>query len=112
MRNLTASDRSALIKLASSLPSDSPERKAILASLGKTANNSSMLAESLKKKWSYVTYDPGLNQGEANLGGLKITFYESVGSVIITIDETPYIKTDAETGLKLLNAINAAFRMA
>ena len=111
-RNLTASDRSALIKLASSLPSGSPERKAILASLGKTANNSSMLAESLKKKWSYVTYDPGLNQGEANLGGLKITFYESVGSVIITIDETPYIKTDAETGLKLLNAINAAFRMA
>lgn len=32
-RNLTASDRSALIKLASSLPAGSPERKAILAGL-------------------------------------------------------------------------------
>lgn len=33
MRRLTASDRSALIKLASSLPAGSPERKAILAGL-------------------------------------------------------------------------------
>lgn len=33
MRTLTASDRSALIKLASSLPSGSPDRKAILAGL-------------------------------------------------------------------------------
>lgn len=33
MRNLTASDRSALIRLASSLPAGSPERKAILAGL-------------------------------------------------------------------------------
>jgi hypothetical protein len=33
MRNLTASDRSALIKLASSLPKGSSERKAILAGL-------------------------------------------------------------------------------
>jgi len=33
MRTLTASDRSALIKLASSLPAGSPERKAILAGL-------------------------------------------------------------------------------
>jgi hypothetical protein len=32
-RNLTASDRSALIKLASTLPKGSPERKAILAGL-------------------------------------------------------------------------------
>lgn len=37
MRTLTASDRSALIKLASSLPEGSPERRAILASLDKTA---------------------------------------------------------------------------
>lgn len=37
MRTLTAYDRSALIKLASSLPAGSPERKAILASLDKTA---------------------------------------------------------------------------
>ena len=36
-RNVTASDRSALIKLASSLPAGSPERKAILAGLDKTA---------------------------------------------------------------------------
>ena len=35
-RNLTASDRSRLIKLASTLPTGSPERKAILAGLSKT----------------------------------------------------------------------------
>ena len=34
-RNLTASDRSALIKLASTLPAGSPERKAILSGLKK-----------------------------------------------------------------------------
>lgn len=114
MRNLTASDRSALIRLASSLPAGSPERKAIFASLGKTANHSSTLADSLKKKWHNVTYDPGLNQGMASVGGLKITFYESGNdaSVIITIDEMPHLKTDAETAVKILNAINAAVRMA
>lgn len=36
-RNLTASDRASLVKLASSLPAGSPEKKAILASLGKSA---------------------------------------------------------------------------
>ena len=35
-RSLTAQDRSSLIKLASSLPAGSPERKAILAGLGQT----------------------------------------------------------------------------
>ena len=34
-RNLTASDRSALIRLASTMPAGSPERKAILAGLTK-----------------------------------------------------------------------------
>lgn len=38
MRTLTASDRSALIKLASSLPAGSPERKAILAGLRGSSN--------------------------------------------------------------------------
>jgi hypothetical protein len=37
-RTLTAADRSALIRLASTLPAGSPERKAILAGLGKKAN--------------------------------------------------------------------------
>lgn len=36
-RTLTASDRASLVKLASSLPAGSPEKKAILASLGKSA---------------------------------------------------------------------------
>lgn len=40
MKNITASDRSALIKLASSLPAGSPERKAILAGLSKSADDS------------------------------------------------------------------------
>jgi len=111
MRNLTASDRSTLIKLASSLPAGSPERKAILASLGKTANHSSVLADSLKKKWRNVTYDPNQNQGKANLGGLKITFRESGNddAVIVTIEEMPYLKTDAESAEKVLNAIIKAY---
>ena len=37
-RNLTASDRSALIRLASTLPVGSTERKAILAGLAKTSS--------------------------------------------------------------------------
>ena len=123
-RNVTASDRSALIKLASSLPAGSPERKAILAGLDKTAaglfhgdngweNHSSRLADSLKKKWINVTYDLEQNQGRANLGGLKITFRESGNdpAVIVTINETPYIKADAKTAEKLLNAISKAFTM-
>ena len=112
-RNVTASDRSALIKLASSLPAGSPERKAILAGLDKTANHSSTLADSLKKKWINVTYDLEQNQGRANLGGLKITFRESGNdpAVIVTINETPYIKADAKTAEKLLNAISKAFTM-
>jgi hypothetical protein len=36
-RNLTASDRSALIRLASTLPVGSPQRKAILSGLTKTS---------------------------------------------------------------------------
>ena len=114
MRTLTASDRSALIKLASSLPAGSPDRKAILASLDKTANQSSALADSLKKKWRNVTYDPKQNQGRASLGALKITFRESGNdnAVIVTINEMPYLKTDAESAEKILDAINDAFRMA
>lgn len=38
-RTLTASDRSSLIRLASSMPVGSPQRKAILSSLGKTAGS-------------------------------------------------------------------------
>ncbi len=37
-RTLSASDRASLIRLASSLPKGSPERRAILASLSLTAN--------------------------------------------------------------------------
>ena len=114
MRKLSSSDRSALIRLASSLPEGSPERKAILASLDKTANQSSALADSLKKKWRNVTYDPKQNQGRASLGALKITFRESGNdnAVIVTINEMPYLKADAESAEKILDAINDAFRMA
>ena len=40
-RTLTASDRSALIRLASTLPAGSAERKAILAGLTSTAKQAS-----------------------------------------------------------------------
>lgn len=38
MRALTASDRSVLIRLASTMPAGSPERKAILVGLSKSAD--------------------------------------------------------------------------
>lgn len=41
-RTLTAADRSLLIKLASSMPVGSPERKAILKGLSKTAGKSEL----------------------------------------------------------------------
>jgi len=45
-RSLSASDRSALIRLASTLPKGSPERKAILSGLSKTKVTSSKRAYS------------------------------------------------------------------
>jgi hypothetical protein len=62
-RSLTAKDRSRLIRLASTLPVGSPQRKAILSSLGKTpshrkvAGNSPLsnfvykFLESIEKDW-------------------------------------------------------------
>jgi len=38
-RRLTASDRASLIRLASSMPVGSPQRKAVLSSLGKTPSH-------------------------------------------------------------------------
>ena len=43
-RTLTAADRSALIRLASTLPAGSEERKAILAGLGKEASSAWSIA--------------------------------------------------------------------
>ena len=55
-RTLTASDRSALIKLASTLPKGSPERKAILAGLGKKADSLDSLEEYLEKDIEKCVY--------------------------------------------------------
>lgn len=46
-RTLTAQDRASLIRLASSLPKGSPERKAILAGLGKVASGLGMSHDDL-----------------------------------------------------------------
>lgn len=48
-RKLTASDRKSLIRLANTLPKGSPERKAILAGLGKSAGDLATLKADLKK---------------------------------------------------------------
>ena len=48
-RSLTAADRSALIKLANTLPKESPERKAILAGLKKSAGDMDALKADLRK---------------------------------------------------------------
>ena len=50
MNKISSSDRSALIKLASTLPSVSPERKAILAGLQKVASEGLLPKEAFDKK--------------------------------------------------------------
>lgn len=49
-KTLTASDRTTLIRLASTLDKGSPERKAILAGLKKTASKTTTLKADLKLK--------------------------------------------------------------
>lgn len=72
MRNLTASDRSALIRIASSLPSGSPERKAILAGIKKNSS------------WAVLSYAFGM---QVNAGNAKYITYQPVmrGGKVISI---------------------------
>jgi len=60
-RTLTAADRSALIRLASTLEKGSPERKAILAGLGKMAYGWSRSEKELGRK---AMAELGLTQGQ------------------------------------------------
>jgi len=55
---LTASDRKSLIRLASTMAVGSPERRAILAGLGKTASKKSTLSAELKLRDGTV-YEKG-----------------------------------------------------
>ena len=55
-RKLTASDRKALIRLASTMEKGSPERKAILAGLGKKANSLDSLEKYLEKDIEKCVY--------------------------------------------------------
>ena len=51
-RKLTASDRNSLIRLASAMEKGSPERKAILAGLSKSARASGPIEDALEDKWN------------------------------------------------------------
>jgi len=66
VKDLTATDRKALIRLASSLPKGSEERKAILAGLEKTAASDVNLSKS--------QMDTLHKDGEVVVNGVKITF--------------------------------------
>ena len=62
-RTLTASDRKRLIKMASTMPVGSPERKAILKSLGKSAAGSYLDLFFAEKDIPYKVFDVKDSQG-------------------------------------------------
>ena len=62
--NITASDRSALVKLASSLPKGSDERRAILASLKVAGCDSPKLPEALQEQCKKKQIEKGDGDGK------------------------------------------------
>lgn len=67
-RTLTASDRSALIRLASAMPSGSPERRAILAGLSKAALTNGTVRAFIEVASSKLTqYDQRLEAKQPNM---------------------------------------------
>ena len=66
MKNLTASDRKALIRLASTMDKGSPERRAILAGLNKVVSNlrAPVDDETLKAQLEFELYQFRSTYGE------------------------------------------------
>ena len=77
MNKISSQDRAALIRLASSLPPGSEERKAILAALSQTAAVKPADLEALKK----VEAEEGMDPKAIGLSVSKIVALEKLGLV-------------------------------
>lgn len=71
------------------------------------------LAEALRKDWRNVTFDPSTGDGEANLGGFTVEFYESGNDPAVWISlQTPKVKAfHIPTLVKVLNRIRKSWDM-
>lgn len=105
--------RSGLIRLASTLPKGSEDRKAVLNILRPDGKNASVssgqeLADILAKKWRKVTWKDG--KGYAEVGSLHIRWEASSNDPAVWVDivKTPSLKGDAETIARGLDAVNKA----
>ena len=85
MKKISSQDRSALIRLASSLPAGSEERKAILAGLNKTSRAGEAEARAGHKEFGRA------NLYRANLRGVDLT-----GANLNSADLTGANLTDAD----------------
>ena len=99
-RKLTASDRSALIRLASTMPAGSPERKAILAGL-KTARFSS--SSEIMREWRSGE-SPEAQKGV--LGSALADAHDILGTVAMLSKKTE--GSDYRLVKKALNAVEEA----
>ncbi len=111
-RTLTASDRRSLIRMASTLPVGSPERKAILAGLSKKASGSK---EARYRSWGKSTSADVMNNWRSkdtpaeqreSLGQSMADAYEVIQTVLILAKKTE--GADPQSVNKALQAIGAA----
>ena len=99
-RKITASDRSALIKMASKMPVGSPERKAILAGLSK---KEARLSADVMRNWR--SKDTPAEQQEV-LGQAMAESYEVVQTVLMLAKKTEGV--DPQSVNKALRSLGAA----
>ncbi len=81
-RSLTAQDRSSLIKLASSLPAGSAERKAILAGLSKTKTAAMDADQFLKQHASRIRCGEKPDGSGVNFAGVNLRSLELMEAVL------------------------------
>ena len=121
-RNLTASDRKTLIKLASTLPKGSPERKAVLAGLGRMASTRTAASETIKPRFKVALTDiqsngdrslrvKGRMTGQNNIGvedatpfECTVSFAEMMGLFVVDEIYKPRAYTPA-----FISLLNVAF---
>lgn len=90
-RSLTAQDRSSLIRLASTLPAGSPERKAILAGLGRSSAEVRVSLET-------PLLTPIFEDGDGNLPGEAEAISKDFASVFGVSRKNVFWEADDQVG--------------
>ena len=99
-RKITASDRSALIKMASKMPVGSPERKAVLAGLSK---KEARLSADVMRNWR--SKDTPAEQ-KAVLGEAMAESYEVIQTILMLAKKTEGV--DSQPIYRTLQSLGAA----